>query len=282
MRIKQTLLICQLTSITFLHHSHMHSFSTPMFCPVKLHSWHSMLELTFMLCTKIEAHLSIWCYRILKIGILYIASHTLDTVHIVLCSTLHLRKETEYLRESYQVHPIWGWLIGFQSVWCYNVPNIAYAPEECWEFILSQSLDTLHIIVLCSPLHLRKEPMRVCTTYTLHLSFWATMLRHLKKWLEVSPDKPMCKVDTYYFNTVTAIWRTVDLALHLLLPWGEFYQVMLKNPYLTSDRHKWQTTIFNFITVNIKDINYLYWFQIWSHKSAATFSCKKPCPQGTL
>ena len=165
MRINQTLLICQLISNTFLHLSQMHSFSTPMFCPVKLHSWHSMLEVNFMLCTKFEAHLSIWCYRILEIGILYILSHTLDTLHIVLCSTLHLRKETEYLRESFQVHPIWGWLIGFQSIWCYNVPNIVFTPEECSENILSRKFLTL--LTLSCALHcIWEKNLSVCTTYT--------------------------------------------------------------------------------------------------------------------
>ena len=43
-----------------------------------------------------------------------------------------------------------------------------------------------------------------------------------------------------------------------------------------------KTTISIFITVKIEDIGYLYWFQRWSHKSTATFSAKKPCPQWTL
>lgn len=151
-----------------------------------------------------------------------------------------------------------------------------YSWRMSWKFIPSQILDTLPI-ALCSPLHLRKEPECPYALYQLHLSFWATMLRHLKRWLEVSPHKLwMCKADTY-FNTVTAIWRTVDLTLHLILPWDEFYQVMLKKllPYKS---HVQYNKISNFITVNIEDIGYLYWFQRWSHKSAATFSAKKPCP----
>jgi hypothetical protein len=108
-----------------------------------------------------------------------------------------------------------------------------------WKYILSQILDTLHI-VLCSPLHLRKEPECLYDLYQLQLSFWATMLRHLKKWLELSPDKLwMCKADTHP-NTITAIWRTVDLTLHLILPWNEFYQVVFKNilPYKSHVQYK--------------------------------------------
>lgn len=85
MRINQTLLICQLISNTFLHLSQMHSFSTPMFCPVKLHSWHSMLEVNFMLCTKFEAHLSIWFTEFWRLAY-YIFCRILLTLFTLSCA----------------------------------------------------------------------------------------------------------------------------------------------------------------------------------------------------